>query len=141
MGINRMVKRSRLDRGKPAFKCRNRIVRIRETFELQNLDGDTLYKIQERKLRIRETMKIEDSEGEKVAEIKKRLIGPLRDHYVVKIKGERNWEIHGSILKHDYTVREGGLVIARIHDTWISPIQDCYFIDIEDGETLLWPCV
>jgi len=141
--IKRMVKgRRRLERGKKAFKCENKVIHLRDTFELQSLGGDTLYQIKERKLRIRETMKIEDSKGDKIAEIKKREFGVVKDHYVVQIKGERNWEIHGSILKHDYTIREGGRIIATIHDKWIAPIQDCYFIDIDDGEdTPLALCV
>jgi len=133
--INRMVKgRRKRGKGKPAYKCRNKIVRVRDTFELQSLDGDTLYEIQERKARIREAMAIHDGSGDKVAEIVKREIGVVRDNYTVKVRGERNWEIHGSVLEHDYTFREGGRVIATIHEKWIAPVQDCYFVDVKEGE-------
>lgn len=141
--IKRMVKgRRRLERGKPAFKCENKVVHLRDTFELQSLEGETLYTIQERKLRIRDSIKITDKKGDEVAKMKKREIGVAKDHYVVQIKGERNWEIHGSILKHDYTIREGGKVVATIHDKWIAPVKDCYFIDIDKGkDTALALCV
>merc|ERR1719350_476356 len=44
--IKRMVKgRRRLERGKKAFKCKNKVIHLRDTFELQSLDGDTLYQI------------------------------------------------------------------------------------------------
>jgi len=133
--INRMVKgRRKRGKGKPAYICRNKVIRVRDTFELSNLDGDTLYQIQERKARIRDAMAIEDGSGDKVAEIVKREVGVVRDNYVVKIRGDRNWEIHGSILEHDYTFREGGRVIATIHEKWIAPVQDCYFIDVKEGE-------
>jgi len=133
--IDRMVKgRRRRGKGKAAYKCRNKVLRVRETFELQSLDGDTLYQIQERKARLRDAMAIEDGNGDKIAEILKREIGVVRDNYVVKIRDETNWEIHGSILEHDYTIREAGRVIATIHEKWIAPVQDCYFIDVHDGE-------
>jgi len=133
--INRMVKgRRKRGKGKPAFYCRNKVIRVRDTFQLQSLDGDVLYEIQERKARVRDAMAIHDGSGDKVAEILKRAVGVVRDNYTVKVRGERNWEIHGSILEHDYTFREGGRVIATIHEKWIAPVQDCYFIDIKEGE-------
>jgi len=128
------VRRGRRGRGKSAYICKNKVMRVRETFELQSLDGDTMYQIQERKAAIRDTMKIEDGDGETVARIKKRLVGPLRDHYHVDIKGEKDWEITGSILEHDYTIKEGGEVVATIHDKWIAPVQDTYFIDVAEGQ-------
>lgn len=36
-------------------------------------------------------MAIEDSDGNKVAELKKRIVGVVRDNYVVKIRGDRDW--------------------------------------------------
>ena len=130
--INRMHRRR--GRGRPAFVARNKVARVRETFELQSLGGRTLYQIQERKARVRDSMAIEDEDGHKVAEIKKRAVGVVRDNYVLKIRGERNWQIHGSILQHDFTIREGGRTIATIHEKWIAPVQDCYFVDVDDGE-------
>lgn len=127
--INKMSRRR--GKGKPAFWCNNKVVRARETFQLQTCrGGKTLYKIQERKLRVREAMAIEDDDGEKVAEIKKRAIGVVRDNFVVKVKGEENWQVHGTILEHDFTIKEDGEEIVKVHKNWISPIKDCYFIDI-----------
>merc|ERR1719410_1360311 len=140
--INRMVKgRRKRGKGKPAYKCRNKIVRVRDTFELQSLDGDTLYEIQERKARIREAMAIHDGSGDKVAEIVKREIGVVRDNYTVKVRGERNWEIHGSVLEHDYTFREGGRVIATIHEKWIAPVQDFTLLTSKKERIMHWSCV
>ena len=44
-------------------------------------------------------MAIEDSNGDKVAELKKRVIGVVRDNFVVKIRGDRDWrELFISVL-------------------------------------------
>ena len=129
--INRMHRKR--GKGKTAFIANNKVMRLRETFELQTTDRETLYQIQERKMRARESMTIEDNDGHKVAEIKKKAIGVVRDNFVVKVRGDTNWQIHGSILEHEYTIKENGREIMNVHKKWIAPVQDCYFIDISEG--------
>eukprot|EP00536_Pseudo-nitzschia_multiseries_P007845 jgi/Psemu1/240606/estExt_Genewise1.C_1890030 len=127
--INRVTRRHQ--RGRPAYYANNKVLRLRETFHLQaSRSGPSLYTIQERKLRVRDSMAIEDGDGKKIAEIKKRAIGVVRDNFVVKVKGDKNWQIHGSILQHDFTIKEGGQEIVKVHKNWIAPIRDCYFIDV-----------
>lgn len=119
--------------GPTAFYVDNKILRIRETFNLRaSRSGPVLYQIQERKARIRDAMAIEDADGNKVAEIKKRMVGPVRDHFVVKVRGDRDWQVHGSILEHDFKVKEGGKKIVTVHKNWVAPIKDAYFIDIDE---------
>ena len=122
-------------KSEPAFYVDNKIVRIRETFNIRSSPrGPVLYQVQERKMRVRDAMAIEDEDGQKIAEIKKRVVGVVRDNFVIKIRGERNWQCHGSILEHDFTIKENGNVIAKVHKKWVTPIKDRYFIDIEDSE-------
>ncbi|CAB9511034.1 Pfam:DUF567 [Seminavis robusta] len=129
--INQMHRRRGM--GEAAFIANNKVLRLRETFNLQTPDRETLYQIQERKMRARDAMAIEDSDGHKVAEIKKKVIGLVRDNFVVKVRGDTNWVIHGSILEHDFTILEDGEEIVSVHKNWISPVRDCYFIDINEG--------
>eukprot|EP00536_Pseudo-nitzschia_multiseries_P002019 jgi/Psemu1/301174/fgenesh1_kg.27_\ len=127
--INKMSRRR--GKGKPAYYANNKVLRLRETFNLQTCrGGKTLYQIQERKLRIRDSMAIEDANGHKIAEIKKRAIGIVRDNFVVKVKGDTDWQVHGSILEHNFTIKEHGREIVKVHKKWIAPIRDCYFIDV-----------
>jgi len=133
--INKMSRRR--GRGRPAFYANNKIFRMRETFNLQaQRGGKTLYQIQERKLRIRDSMAIEDGDGNKIAEIKKRAIGIVRDNFVVKIRGEDNWQIHGSIFEHNFTIKEDGTEIIKVHKKWIAPIRDCYFVDVHGTDDI-----
>lgn len=119
--------------GPTAFYVDNKVVRIRETFNLRaSRSGPVLYQIQERKARLRESMAIEDSNGDKIAELKLRAIGVVRDNFVVKIRGDTDWQVHGSILEHDFTMKEGGRTICKVHKNWVTPIKDCYFIDIDE---------
>ena len=79
-------------------------------------------------------MAIEDGNGRKIAEVKKRVIGVVRDNFVIMVKGDRNWNCHGSILEHDFTIKENGRLVAKVHKKWITPIKDRYFIDVMDSE-------
>jgi len=133
--INKMSRRR--GKGKPAYYCDNKVVRIRETFNLKSSRaGRTLYSIQEKKARVRDSMEIEDDDGKRVAEIKKRSVGVVRDNFVVKIRGEDNWQVHGSVLEHDFTIKEDGREIVKVHKNWVTPIKDCYFIDIHGTDDM-----
>ncbi|KAL3922236.1 MAG: hypothetical protein SGARI_006498 [Bacillariaceae sp.] len=121
--------------GEPAFYVDNEVVRVRETFNIRSSKrGPVVYQVQERMMRVRDSMAIEDESGQKVAEVKKRAVGVVRDNFVIKVRGDRNWQCHGSILEHDFAIKEGGQVVAKVHKKWVSPIKDRYFIDIEDSE-------
>ncbi|CAB9501803.1 Pfam:DUF567 [Seminavis robusta] len=129
--INKMHRRRGM--GETAFIANNKVLRLRETFNLQTSDHETLYQIQERKLRARDAMAIEDADGNKVAEIKKKVLGLLRDNFVVKVRDDTDWAIKGSILEHDFTIEEDGNEIVKVHKNWIAPVRDCYYIEISEG--------
>jgi len=119
--------------GETKFYVDNKVLRVRETFNIRSSrHGEVLYQVQERKLRVRDTMKIEDGSGKEIANIKKRAVGVVRDNFVVKVRGDRDWQIHGAILDHDFTVKENGKTIVKVHKNWVTPIKDCYFIDIDE---------
>jgi len=119
--------------GKAKYYVDNKNLRARETFNIRSSrHGEVLYQVQERKLRVRDTMKIEDGNGDEIAKIKKRAVGVVRDNFVVKVRGDRDWQIHGAILDHDFTVKENGKMIVKVHKNWVTPIKDCYFIDIDE---------
>jgi len=122
-------------KGRPAYYADNKVLRVRETFNLREFhDRKVLYSIQERKARVRDSMAIEDEDGNKIAEIKQRKVGVVRDNFVVKIRDETDWQVHGSILEHDFTIKEDGRQIVKVHKKWIAPIKDCYFIDVEQTD-------
>jgi len=119
--------------GKAKYYVDNKVLRARETFNIRSSrHGEVLYQVQERKLRVRDTMKIEDGNGDEIAKIKKRAVGVVRDNFVVKVSGDRDWQIHGAILDHDFTIKENGKTVVKVHKNWVTPIKDCYFIDIDE---------
>merc|ERR1711935_911531 len=108
--IEKLSRRRGGRKGRPAYYCDNKVLRVRETFNLREFHHrKVLYSIQERKARV-------------------------RDNFVVKIRDEVDWQVHGSILEHDFTIKEDGREIVKVHKKWVAPIKDCYFIDVEETD-------
>ena len=119
--------------GHTAYYVDAKVLRARDTIKLrESKHGKVLYQIQERKMRLRDAMAIEDDDGRKIAELKKREVGLVRDNFVVKVRGDRDWQVHGSVLEHNFKIKEGGKTIVTVHKNWVAPIKDAYFIDIDE---------
>ena len=95
------------EQGQKAFKIDGRALRVRQTLVFEDAPGNELAKIQERMLRVKDSMEIEGPHGEQLAMAKKALITPVRERWVVKIKGGPDLEVKGNILDHERTIGEG----------------------------------
>jgi uncharacterized protein YxjI len=120
------------EQGRPAFRVDGKVLRIRETFEITRMDGSELVTVREKKLAIRDSMKLLRG-GETVATVKKALIAPFRDRFSVEVEGGEDLEVRGEILDHDYEIRRGGTMVARVSKAWFT-LRDTYGIDIQPGE-------
>ena len=65
--------------------------------------------------------------GREIGEIRKEFT-LFYQRYVIDSLG---WEIEGSFWEHEYEIRRGGQVIARIYKEWFT-LGDCYCLDIAD---------
>jgi uncharacterized protein YxjI len=115
-----------------AFKVNGKALRVRQTFILENPDGDELIKIQERKLSVRDKMELEH-DGEHLATIKKALISPLRDRYAIDLNNGGELSAKGNIVDHEYKIERDGDTVAQISKRWFR-IRDTYGIEIAPGE-------
>ena len=121
------------NRGEKVFKVDGKALRIRQTLIFEDRAGRELAKIQERMLRVKDSMEVEDPSGRQIAMVKKALITPLRDRWVVKIKGGPDLEVQGNILDHEYTIGEGRDKVAEVSKRWFR-IRDTYGVEIEPGQ-------
>ena len=94
------------DHGQKVFKVDGKALRVRQTLVFEDAHGTELCKIQERMMRVKDSMEIEGPHGEQLAMVKKALITPIRERWVVKIKGGSDLEVKGNILDHEYTIGE-----------------------------------
>ena len=121
------------NRGEKVYKVDGKALRIRRTMIFEDRTGRELAKIQERMLRVKDSMEVEDPSGQQVAMVKKALITPLRDRWIVKIKGGPDLDVKGNILDHEYTIGEGRDKVAEVSKRWFR-VRDTYGVEIEPGQ-------
>ena len=121
------------NRGEKVYKVDGKALRVRKTMIFEDRSGRELAKIQERMLHIKDSMEVEDPSGHQIAMVKKALITPLRDRWIVKIKGGPDLEVKGNILDHEYTIGEGRDKVAEVSKRWFR-IRDTYGVEIEPGQ-------
>jgi len=119
--------------GQKVFKVDGKALRVRETLLFEDARGTELAKIQERMLRVKDSMEVEGPGGDQLAMVKKALISPVRDRWVVKIKGGPDLDVKGNILNHEYTIGEGRNKVAEVSKKWFR-IRDSYGVEIESGQ-------
>ncbi|MBB4637015.1 LURP-one-related/scramblase family protein [Longimicrobium terrae] len=118
--------------GRAVYKVDGKVLTIRETFEITDMHGREVATVREKKLAIRDSMKILRG-GETLATVKKALISPFRDRFSVDVEGGDDLDIEGSLMDHEYTIRRGEDVVARVSKSWFS-LRDTYGIDIAAGQ-------
>jgi uncharacterized protein YxjI len=121
------------DKGQKVFKVDGKALRVRQTLIFEDTHGNELAKIQERMLRVKDSMEIEGPGGQQVAMVKKALITPVRERWVVKIKGGPDLEVKGNILDHEYTIGEGRDKVAEVSKKWFR-LRDSYGVAIDPGQ-------
>lgn len=109
-----------------AYNVNNKILHLRETYHLEDADGNTIYKIMERNVPNHRVIIYDDSE-EKVAVVRKRGDGD----FWASIDGERDIVVSGDCESGSMTFKNlGGLNVARMSEAWLFHIGDMQQIDI-----------
>src|SRR5690242_7841877 len=98
--------------GRRVFFVDGKALRVRQTLEFKDLQGNEIAKIQERMLRIKDTMEIERVGGGNIT-VKKALITPLRERFTAEMPGG-DIEIQGNIVDHEYRMERGGRQVAEV---------------------------
>ena len=122
--------------GNRAFKVNGKALRLRATLDIEDPSGRTVARIQERVARVRDTMEAEDGDGRTLCTVKKAMITPLRQRYVVNIKGGPDLDVQGNLVDHEYTITSGGAKVAEVSKRWFR-VRDTYGVEIEPGNDVL----
>jgi len=121
------------EQGQKVFKIDGKALRVRQTLIFEDAHGKELCKIQEKMLRIKDSMEIEGPQGGQMAMVKKAMLTPLRERWVVKIKGGKDLDVQGNILDHEYSIGEGRDKIAEVSKKWFR-LRDSYGVSIDPGQ-------
>jgi uncharacterized protein YxjI len=120
------------EKGRPAFQVDGKVLRVRETFEITDMQGREVATIREKKIALRDSMKVLRG-GQTIATVRKALIAPFGDRFTVDVEGGEDLKVKGDLLDHEYEIRRGGRTVARVSKKWFT-LTDTYGIDIAQGE-------
>ncbi len=121
------------EQSQKAFKVDGKALRVRDTLQFRDMQGNELCQIQERKVRVKDSMGVEGPGGEQLAMVKKALITPVRERWTVKIGDGPDLDVQGNILDHEYRIGEGRDQIAEVSKKWFR-VRDSDGVQIDSGQ-------
>ena len=120
------------EQGGKAFLVDGKVLRLRQTLEIQDPDGRVLVTVRKKLIAVHETMEIEQ-DGAVAATVRKALVSPLHHRSTVDLADGSQLEAVGNILDKEFEIRAGGQVLARISRAWFR-IRDTYGVDVAPGQ-------
>jgi uncharacterized protein YxjI len=120
------------EHGQAVYNVDNKLLRIRDTFVITDKAGQEVATIRERLLALRDTIDVLRG-GETIAVIRKAWFTPLRDKFVIDVKGGGDLVAQGNLLDHEYAIRRGGTEIAHVSKRWFT-FRDTYGVTINSDE-------
>jgi uncharacterized protein YxjI len=120
------------EQGILAYRVDGKVMRLRDTFVIEDPRGREVATIREKKLALRESMNILRA-GATIATIRKARFAPFRDKFAIDVKGGQDMVAQGDVLHHDYEIRRGGEAVARVSKHRFA-MSDTYGIEIAPGE-------
>ncbi|MGW2636362.1 LURP-one-related/scramblase family protein [Streptomyces sp. NPDC001348] len=116
------------DHGNRVFLVDGKAMRLRDTFELKDIQGRVLIDIHQKMFSLRNTMVIE-RDGEPLARIKRKRLSLLRNHYRVSLADGTELDVSGKILDREFAVEYDGELLAVISRRWLH-VRDTYGVDV-----------
>lgn len=120
--------------GQPVFKIDGKVRLIKESLKFRDMQGNLLYQLDERVLRIRESFDILKPDGHLAAKVHNAIFDPLRERFSIEIPGGQNLTTMGKVIWAQYDVLCDRRPVAKISKqfSWIG--RDQYVVDVFPGE-------
>ena len=118
--------------GQRAFRVDGKVLRLRQTFVLEDPTGAEVATIRKKLVALRDTMDVE-YDGQVVARVRRAMFSPFRQRFNVDVAGGPEMVVQGNITDHEYDVRRDGATVAEISKRWFS-IRDTYAVDVAPDE-------
>lgn len=117
------------EEGRRAFYVDGKVLRVRETVELQAPDGEVLAVIHKKLLTLRDAMTIARG-GEVLVTVRRRRLAFLHEVFRAELASGEELEIRGDLVGKEYDIEYDGERLARISRRWFS-LRDSYAVDVE----------
>jgi uncharacterized protein YxjI len=121
------------DTGDRVFCVNGKAMRLRNTLDLEDVQGAKICRIQTRVLHVRDSMEIQDPDGARLAMVHKALVSPLRERWKVDRPDGDDWTVQGNIVDHEYEIEAGGRKIAEVSKKWFR-VRDTYGVEVAPRE-------
>jgi uncharacterized protein YxjI len=120
------------EQGGKAFLVDGKVLRLRQTLEIQDPGGRVLVTVRKKLVTMHETMEIEQ-DGTLVATVRKALVSPLHHRSVVDLADGSQLEAVGNVLDKEFEITAGNQVLARISRAWFRT-RNSYGVDVAPGQ-------
>src|SRR5262245_17539733 len=114
--------------GNRVMRVDGKVLRVRQTFVLEDADGYELATVRKKLIAMRDSMNIE-RDGEVVATVRKAWFAPFRQRFDVDLGDGDGLVVQGNITDHEYDVKDDGSTLAEISKRWFT-IRDTYAVDV-----------
>lgn len=120
------------EHGRHAFLVDGKALRVRQTFELKDVQGEVVAVIRKKMISLWETMRVE-RDGRTLATVRKKRFTPLRDRFRARLTDGGTLSVHGNVLDKEYDIESGGRRLARISRKWFR-VRDTYAVDVRQPD-------
>lgn len=120
--------------GQPVFKIDGKVRLVKESLKFRDTQGNLLYQLDERVIRIRESFDILNASGQVAAKVHNAIFDPLRERFTIEIPGGQNLVTMGKVIWAQYDILRDRQPVAKISKqfSWIG--RDQYVVDVLPGE-------
>jgi uncharacterized protein YxjI len=122
------------ERGQRVFRVDGKVLRVRQTFVLEDASGAEVATIRKKLVALRDTMEVE-YDGQVVARVRRAMFSPFRQRFDVDVADGPEMVVQGNITDHEYEVRRDGAAVAEISKRWFS-LRDTYAVDVAPDENV-----
>lgn len=123
------------EEGDKAFLVDGKVLRLRQTLEIQDPGGHVLVTVRKKLIALHESMEIEE-DGVLAATVRRALVSPLRHRSTVELADGSQLDVTGSILDKEFEITAGREVLARISRAWFR-IRDTYGVEVAPGQDVV----
>jgi uncharacterized protein YxjI len=122
--------------GRRVFEVDGKVLTLRNRLVLRDPSGRQVAQVARKLVALRPSYEISTGR-EHAAVVRKSFFTPFRDRFTIDIPGPDDLEMVGSLLDHEYTVRQGAQTVATVSKRLLR-IRDTYAVDIApDQDDLL----
>lgn len=118
--------------GAERYYVDGRVLTIRDTLVIEDMEGHELARVRERIFAWGETWDVMRN-GRAAAVVHKKLFTLLHCTFTVDVPGPDDLVAQGDLFDREYTFRRGSRQVAEVSKRWFH-LMDTYGIDVADGE-------